>query len=362
MTTIQANTNTDAQQTTVTTPRLTSMTRKSGCAAKIGPKAMEQVLASITPMFPQQACPELMVGLTVSDDAAVYKINDDVAVIQTLDFFTPIVDDPYDFGAIAAANALSDVYAMGGQATLAMNIFCVPAGLPQEIVGQILTGGAEKVREAGAVLVGGHTVEDDEPKFGLSVMGITHPDKVLTKSNVQSGDILVLTKPLGTGIISTAAKQGNASDDALTAATDSMKKLNKAAAEIISRYPIKACTDVTGYSLLGHALEMAEKSQCCLHFTATQIPFLPESQDYARDDIYPCAAKRNLDAFKASITFNDDLEPIWQYKLCSPETSGGLLIAVPADHIDKVLAEFTDRNEPYWVVGQAEAGEGIRVS
>lgn len=341
---------------------LTQMTSKSGCAAKIGPKIMDQLLAALTPMFPAQANPDLMVGLAVSDDAAVYKINDDVAVIQTLDFFTPIVDDPYDFGAIAAANALSDVYAMGGQATLAMNIFCVPPDLPQETVGQILTGGAEKVREAGAVLVGGHTVEDSEPKFGLSVMGITHPDKVLTKSNVQSGDILVLTKPLGTGIITTAAKQGNASYDARTAATESMKKLNKKAAEIISHYPITACTDVTGYSLLGHALEMANKSQCCLHLNATQIPFLPEAQDYARDDIYPCAAKRNLDAFESQIQFAPDLEQVWRYKLCSPETSGGLLIAVPEDQLTSLLNTFAERDEQCWIIGQALNGQGIKVT
>ncbi|OLQ74123.1 selenide, water dikinase SelD [Photobacterium proteolyticum] len=323
---------------------------------------MAQVLQSISPLFPEQAYPDLMVGLTVSDDAAVYKITDDVAVIQTLDFFTPIVDDPYDFGAIAAANALSDVYAMGGQVTLAMNIFCVPSDLPQEIVGQILKGGAEKVREAGAVLVGGHTVEDDEPKFGLSVMGTIHPSKVQTKAAVDSGDILVLTKPIGTGLISTAAKRGKASQQAITASTDSMKKLNRKAAEIFARYPVKACTDVTGYSLLGHALEMAEKSDVCMHFNATQVPFLIEAEDYAAQGLFPGGAKRNLDAYRDEIEFAPDLDESWQRKLCCPETSGGLLAAVPKDCLDALLTEFSNSEEPCWVVGYAEAGAGIKVS
>lgn len=323
---------------------------------------MAQVLRSISPLFPQQAYPDLMVGLTVSDDAAVYKITDDVAVIQTLDFFTPIVDDPYDFGAIAAANALSDVYAMGGQVTLAMNIFCVPGDLPEEIVGQILKGGAEKVREAGAVLVGGHTVEDSEPKFGLSVMGTIHPSKVQTKAAVENGDVLVLTKPIGTGLISTAAKRGKASQKAIKASTDSMKKLNRKAAEIFARYPVKACTDVTGYSLLGHALEMAEKSEVCMHFNATQVPFLTEAEDYAEQGLFPGGAKRNLDAYKEDIEFASELDEIWHRKLCCPETSGGLLAAVPKDCLDALLTEFSNCEEPCWVVGNAENGSGIKVS
>ncbi|MGF1682276.1 selenide, water dikinase SelD [Photobacterium minamisatsumaniensis] len=323
---------------------------------------MAQVLQSISPLFPEQEYPDLMVGLTVSDDAAVYKINDDVAVIQTLDFFTPIVDDPYDFGAIAAANALSDVYAMGGQVTLAMNIFCVPRDLPQDIVGQILKGGAEKVREAGAVLVGGHTVEDDEPKFGLSVMGTIHPSKVQTKAAVESGDVLVLTKPIGTGLISTAAKRGKASQEAIQTSTDSMKKLNRKAAEIFVRYPVKACTDVTGYSLLGHALEMAEKSDVCMHFNASQVPFLPEAEDYAAQGLFPGGAKRNLEAYRDDLAFDSELDESWQQKLCCPETSGGLLAAVPQDCLDALLTEFSNSKEPCWVVGFAEAGQGIKVS
>ncbi|TDR78758.1 selenophosphate synthase [Photobacterium lutimaris] len=323
---------------------------------------MAQVLQSISPLFPEQAYPNLMVGLTVSDDAAVYKINDDVAVIQTLDFFTPIVDDPYDFGAIAAANALSDVYAMGGQVTLAMNIFCVPTDLPQEVVGQILKGGAEKVREAGAVLVGGHTVEDSEPKFGLSVMGIIHPSKVQTKAAVESGDVLVLTKPIGTGLISTAAKRDKASQAAIQASTDNMKKLNRKAAEIFANYPVKACTDVTGYSLLGHAHEMAEKSNICMHFKAEQVPFLPEAEDYAAQGLFPGGAKRNLDAYREDIAFDDGLDESWHRKLCCPETSGGLLAAVPKDCLDALLTEFSSQDEPCWVVGFAEDGSGLKVS
>jgi selenide, water dikinase len=323
---------------------------------------MAQVLQTISPLFPEQDYPNLMVGLAVSDDAAVYKINDDVAVIQTLDFFTPIVDDPYDFGAIAAANALSDVYAMGGQVTLAMNIFCVPVDLPQEVVGQILKGGADKVREAGAVLVGGHTVEDDEPKFGLSVMGMIHPSKVQTKAAVESGDVLVLTKPLGTGVISTAAKRGKASQESIQTSTDSMKKLNRNAAQIFVKYPIKACTDVTGYSLLGHALEMAEKSNVCMHFIADQVPFLLGAEEYAAQGIFPGGANRNLEAYKDDIEFAPELDESWQQKLCCPETSGGLLATVPKDCLESLLLEFSNTGESCWVVGYAESGSGIKVS
>ncbi|OAN13373.1 selenophosphate synthetase [Photobacterium jeanii] len=318
---------------------------------------MAEVLGAIAPMFPAEASPNLMVGLSVSDDAAVYKVNDDVAVIQTLDFFTPVVDDPYDFGAIAAANALSDVYAMGGRATLAMNIFCVPQDLPQEAVGQILKGGAEKVREAGAVLVGGHTVEDSEPKFGLSVMGMTHPEKVLTKADVKIGDMLILTKPLGTGFVTHAHKKGHASQEALAAATHSMKKLNKAAAEILARHPIKACTDVTGYSLLGHAHEMAEKSQVALRLHSAQLPLLPEVQAYFDQGVIPCAARRNQQAYQAQLHLDgQSAENALLY--FGPETSGGLLFSVAQEHLAAVLADFDAQQEPYWIIGCAEQGNG----
>lgn len=322
---------------------------------------MAQVLRSITPLFPEHEHPNLMVGLAVSDDAAVYKINDDVAVIQTLDFFTPIVDDPYDFGAIAAANALSDVYAMGGEATLAMNIFCVPPELPDEVVAQILKGGADKVREAGAVLVGGHTVEDSEPKFGLSVMGIIHPSKVQTKAAVTAGDVLVLTKPIGNGVISTAAKRGKATAEHIQLATNSMKALNRHAAQIFSRYPIKACTDITGYSLLGHGLEMAEKSDVCLHIDANAVPFFDGAKEYAEQGLLPGGAKRNLDEYRQRLHFSDDLSELWQLKLCCPETSGGLLAAVPKASLPELLQEFSKLGEPCWVIGYAEHGEGIRI-
>ncbi|MGF1761888.1 selenide, water dikinase SelD [Aliivibrio kagoshimensis] len=323
---------------------------------------MAQVLRTITPLFPEADYPNLMVGLAGSDDAAVYKVNDDVAVIQTLDFFTPIVDDPYDFGAIAAANSLSDVYAMGGQATLAMNIFCVPPDLPQDIVEQILKGGADKVREAGAVLVGGHTVEDSEPKFGLSVMGIIHPSKVQTKGNVEAGDVLVLTKPIGTGIISTAAKRNKASESSIDASTQSMKMLNSAAAKIFANHPIKACTDITGYALIGHGVEMAEKSGVCLHFNVEKVPFLEGAEEYAVQNLFPGGAKRNLEAYEGQLVFADELADSWQLKLCCPETSGGLLAAVPAAHVDDMLKEFSELGEQCWIVGHAEEGEGIRIS
>ena len=237
--------------------RLTQMTKSSGWAAKVGPDRLAQVLCHLPKMFDEN----LLVGIETSDDAAVYKINDELAMIQTLDFFTPVVDNPYTFGQIAAANSLSDVYAMGGEPKLAMNIVCFPNCLDQSVLVDILKGGYDKVKEAGAIIVGGHTVEDDEPKYGLSVTGFVHPSKILTNNNAKHGDVLVLTKPLGTGIINTAIKGELVDKEAYEEAVFVMSTLNKYAKEAMDEVEgINSVTDITGFGLLGHALEMARGS------------------------------------------------------------------------------------------------------
>jgi len=243
----------------------------------MGPETLAQVLRPLQGLFSARDYPNMLVGLEVSDDAAVYKITDEVAVIQTLDFFTPVVDDAYAYGAIAAANAMSDIYAMGGQVALALNICGFPPDLPLEIISEILRGGAEKVREAGGVLAGGHTIDDNEPKYGLAVMGLVHPRRILTKGGARPGDLLAITKPLGTGIITTAAK-GDAADPAHVAgAIASMQKLNRQAVQWIQQAEVHACTDITGFGLLGHGYEMAEKSGVRLHFRIDRLSFLEGS-------------------------------------------------------------------------------------
>lgn len=300
-------------------------------------------------------------GLDVPDDAAVYRLSDDVAVIQTVDFFTPIVDDPYAYGAIAAANAMSDVYAMGGQVVLALNIAAFPGDMPEEIIQEILRGGAEKVREAGGAIAGGHTVDDDEPKYGLAVMGIVHPDRVSTKAGARPGDILVLTKPLGVGIITTAAKSDQAEPDHVAVATDWMTRLNKGAAEILQEFSLRAATDITGFALLGHACEMAERSGVRLRFRFADLPFHPGALQYADEMLFPGGANRNRDAFAPHVAFHGDLTPELRLLLFTPETSGGLLIAVPPGTLEPFLARCHERGQPVWVVGEVVEGEGVEV-
>jgi len=244
-------------------------------------------------IFHEADYPDLLIGLEVADDAAVYRINDEVAVIQTTDFFTPIVDDPYAYGAIAAANAMSDVYAMGGQVVLALNIAAFPADMDEAIIRAILRGGAEKVKEAGGVIAGGHTIDDEEPKYGLAVMGIVHPDRIATKGGARPGDVLVLTKPLGVGIITTACKADAADPTHVEAATQSMMQLNKYAAEALQGGEFHAATDITGFSLLGHAYEMAEKSGTRLRFRFDDLPFHPGAKEYAELLLFPGGANRN---------------------------------------------------------------------
>jgi len=327
----------------------------------MGPRALAQVLRPLQEMFRSEQPPELLVGLEASDDAAVYKINDEVAVIQTLDFFPPIVDDPYDYGAIAAANAMSDVYAMGGEVVLALNICGFPPDLPPKIIAEILRGGAEKVAEAGGVLAGGHTLDDKEPKYGLVVMGLVHPDRVLTKAGARPGDVLVLTKPLGVGIITTALKGEVAGPAHVSVAVESMKRLNRHAAQLIQRVGVHSCTDITGFALLGHGYEMAEKSSVRLRFHVDQLPFLDGAVEYAEQWLFPAGTCNNERAYEHAVHFGPEVSEEMQQLLYTPETSGGLLVAVPQEKLEELIGLFTEAGEPHWVVGEVVEGEEIEV-
>jgi len=327
----------------------------------MGPEALAQVLRPLREMFRAAEYPDLLVGLEVSDDAAVYKINDEVAVIQTLDFFPPIVDDPYDYGAIAAANAMSDVYAMGGEVVLALNICGFPPDLPPDVVAEILCGGAEKVAEAGGILAGGHTLDDKEPKYGLAVTGFVHPDRVATKAGAKAGNVLILTKPLGVGIITTALKGQVADPSHVEAAVESMKKLNREAARLMQRVGVNACTDITGFALLGHAQEMAEKSEVGIRFYLEKLPFLEGARGYAEDWLFPGGTCRNQEHYAAQVRFAPSIPEEMQMLLYTPETSGGLLIAVSSGKLEELTTLFSSEGQEHWVIGQVVEGEGIEV-
>ena len=318
------------------------------------------MLRPLVGMFTVERYPNLIVGLEVSDDAAVYRINDEIAVIQTIDFFTPVVDDPYDYGAIAAANAMSDVYAMGGEVVLALNVCGFPPDLPAEIVGEILRGGADKIAEAGGALAGGHTIDAKEPTYGLAVMGLVHPNRVWTKGGSLPGDALVLTKPLGVGMVTTALKGGIADPAHVAEAVESMKRLNRDAARFIGHVGANACTDVTGFSLLGHSHEIAEKGSVQLRFFFDEIPFVAGAVEYAEDNLFPGGSCNNQRAYEQHVDFSGLSEEM-QLLLFTPETSGGLLAAVAPDKLDALLALFAGAGHPCWVIGEVVEGEGIKV-
>ena len=301
-----------------------------------------------------------MVGLDEWDDAAVYKVNDETAIILTLDFFTPVVDDPYDFGAIAAANALSDIYAMGAELILALNICGFPKDFPKEIIQKILEGGAEKVREAGGVLAGGHTVDDNEPKYGLVAMGIAHPDKVLTNNGARPGDVLILTKPLGVGIVTTVLKAGEADKGDVEVAKRWMKRLSRVAAGIIKGVGANAMTDVTGFALPGHSLEMAKNSNVQLNFSVKNLPFMPGAERYADMWLFPEGTCNNERSFKESVSFDDQIPEEMMQLIYTPETSGGLLAAISPENLDTVKSRFKKAEEELWVVGDVSEGKGVK--
>ena len=297
-------------------------------------------------------------GLGEADDAAVYRLNDGLALIATTDFFTPIVDEPYAYGSIAAANALSDIYAMGGRPILALNILALPASLPSHISAEIIRGGAEKTREAGAIIAGGHSIQDEEPKYGLVAIGLVDPARLMKTGGARPGDVLVLTKPLGTGCITTALKNGQTKLDDVEAAIDSMQRLNRAAAEAATGAGASGATDITGFGLLGHAVEMATLSHVRLRFRFDAIPWLPGALQYGEMIMFPGGAFNNRLYYTSNVNIAAHLQEYQQMLLWDPQTSGGLLLALsPAQ-----LSTFqTLMAADFWVVGQVLEGGGIEV-
>ncbi len=317
--------------------RLTQMTKTAGCAAKIGPGTLAGVLENL----PKFHDPNLLVGIETSDDGAIYKVSDDLALIQTLDFFTPVVDDPYTFGQVAAANALSDIYAMGGEPKIALNIVAWPNCVNPQLLGKILEGGASKVLEAGAVLAGGHSVQDDEPKYGLSVTGFVHPDKVFKNCGARPGDVLILTKPLGTGIINTAVKADMASEKAKEEVVKVMTSLNQKAKRVIENYDVHSCTDVTGFGLAGHSMEMAEGSNVTIELFMADLPLQSEAVELAQMGLIPEGAYKNRSYTEAKVDFGTTEEYLCDI-FCDPQTSGGLLVSVTVEDADKILKDLEE--------------------
>jgi len=320
--------------------KLTRFTHGLGCACKIRPQTLEEILKQLPPTTD----PNLLVGTSTSDDAAVYQVAPDLAIVGTLDFFTPIADDPRAFGAIAAANALSDIYAMGAKPLFALNIVGFPIRrLPTDVLREILAGAADVAKEAGIPIVGGHSIDDTEPKFGWAVTGSVHPDKILANNTALPGDALILTKPIGTGILSTAAKRGVASQESTDAAITIMKTLNKTAAEVMADFPVSACTDITGFGLVGHLLEMITGSGLSGEIQADQVPTIPEAIEWARADVIPGGTKENFDHAASRISWEADLALYEQLMLCDAQTSGGLLISLPEEKAPALLSALTSR-------------------
>jgi len=284
----------------------------------------------------------LIVGIETSDDAAIYKVTDDIAMIQTVDFFTPIVDDPYMFGQIAAANSLSDVYAMGGEPKVALNIVGFPNCLDPAILGEILAGGADKVKEAGAVLVGGHSVQDDEPKYGLCVSGFVHPNKIFKNYGCKPGDVLILTKQIGSGVVNTAIKAQMASESSIQEAVTVMSSLNKKAKEVVEHYPVTACTDITGFGLLGHCCEMATASEVTFEIKVEEIAYMEEAISYAKMGLVPAGAYRNREHSGKLVDMSGVAEHYIDL-LYDPQTSGGLLVSVAPEYVEQMMEDFAKK-------------------
>jgi len=309
------------------------------------------VLRQALGKIPQINDPNLLVGFNLADDAGVYRLSDDLALVQTIDFFTPIVDDPYDYGQIAAANALSDVYAMGGDAVSCLNILCFPDGkLDMDALSEILRGGQEKVMEAGAVLVGGHSVSDPELKYGLAVTGTIHPDRIFSNATAQPGDVLVLTKPIGTGIVTTGIKKKRVSDELRERVTRNMAALNKSASEAMRDCGAHACTDITGFGLLGHAMEMAEASQVTLRIEAAKVPVYEEAYPLIKKKCLTRGDISNREYTAGKVNMSPSVAGSLQSLLYDPQTSGGLLIAIPPEKVDSFMARCHKMDSPVPVV------------
>lgn len=316
--------------------KLTKLASCAGCGAKVGAGTLCNLLTG----FQTHYDPNLLVGYDKSDDASVYRVSDELAIVQTTDFFPPIVDDPFMYGQIAATNALSDIYAMGGEPKLALNIMCIPEKMDKETVQEILRGGYAKAYEAGAIITGGHTIHGTEPIYGLAVTGFVKPENVWTNSGAQPGDVLLLTKPLGVGILTTAAKAGLVEQELLDKLYVQMSTLNKYAHDVLVNYSVHACTDVTGFALLGHCLEMAQGSGVTVHLKAQAVPYHEEAYEMADMGFIPAGAYRNRDFAEAGVRVVGEVARALQDIFYDPQTSGGLLCAVPAAEAEACLAEL----------------------
>ena len=318
--------------------KLTKLASCAGCGAKVGAGTLVHLLEG----FRTHSDPRLLVGYDKSDDASVYYLDENTALVQTTDFFPPIVDDPFLYGQIAAANAISDVYAMGGEPKLALNILCLPESMTREMVQELLRGGYDKAYEAGAIITGGHTIHGAEPIYGLAVSGFVHPKKVLTNSGAKPGDVLMLTKPLGVGVLTTAAKAGLVADAVMQRIYRQMATLNKTARDIMVKYRVHSCTDVTGFALLGHSFEMAQGSGCTIHIQSKNVPFHQEAWEFADMGFLPAGAYRNRDYAEGGVTVQNGVSRTMQDLRYDPQTSGGLLMAVDASDAESCLKELQD--------------------
>lgn len=316
--------------------KLTKLASCAGCGAKVGAGTLVHLLDG----FQTHQDDNLLVGYDKSDDASVYKISDDIALVQTTDFFPPIVDDPYLYGQIAATNALSDVYAMGGEPKLALNIMCIPETMDKETVQEILRGGYAKAYEAGAIITGGHTIHGAEPIYGLAVSGFVHPQKVLKNSDAKPGDCLILTKPLGIGILTTGAKADMVKENVLKRIYKQMATLNKEARDIMVKYPVNSCTDVTGFALIGHAYEMAQGSGVTIHIQSQQVPYHIEALELADMGFIPAGAYRNREYASYRVKVEANISRAMEDILYDPQTSGGLLMSIPQEYANKCLDEL----------------------
>ena len=339
-------------------PRLTALTDCGGCAAKLGADLLADALSGLGAEAAASHDPDLIAGLDPPDDAAAYRVSDDLAIIGTLDFFPPLVDDPRTFGEIAAANALSDVFAMGGRVLFALSIAAFPEKLPRDVLAAIFEGASSKVRESGGTLAGGHTIRDPEPKYGLAVIGAAHPDKLLRKGGARPGDAVVLTKRLGTGLLVSGSRHGRTRDTDLAVAVDQMRTLNRAASEVLVAHGIRAATDVTGFGLLGHGLEMARASRTRFVFDAAAVPALPGALELAAAGVETGGAAHNRRFVAPALEVADGVDPALVALAHDPQTSGGLLAAVPPARRDPIDVALADVGVERWWIGHVESGEG----
>ena len=337
--------------------KLTKLASCAGCGAKIGAGTLTKMLAG----FKAHSDPRLIVGYDKSDDASVYLLDDNTALIQTTDFFPPIVDDPYLYGRIAATNALSDVYAMGGEPKLALNIMCAAEGMADETIREILRGGYDAAYEAGAIITGGHTIKGAEPIYGLAVSGFVHPKKVLTNSSAKPGDVLILTKPLGVGIITTGAKADMVAKNVMDRIYAQMATLNKAARDIMVQYDVHSCTDVTGFSLMGHSFEMAQGSNCTIHIQVDNVPYHSEALELASMGLIPAGAYRNREYAQGGVAVRGNISLAMEDILYDPQTSGGLLFALPQEEAEACLAQMKQAVPDAAIIGYVTEKEDSHI-